>query len=284
MNTDFRNAITGRKSVRNYTPAVPETDILVRVQNLLKSHNTGPFGNSSRFWIIDKSGNAEQRLKLGTYGFIKGATIYFAGAMKAATPMNHEDYGYVKERKILEFTNMQLGTCWIGGTFRRSEFAKTIHLHDNEIISTISPLGLALPETGMGKIIKSLAGSYKRKVFGDLFFENSFESSIVFNELNPIHQALEMVRLGPSANNAQPWRILLQNEKAHFYLARNKAIDTLKKVDLQRVDMGIAMCHFELSLRECGISGKWMLNNPNSVAPKNLQYICSFSIETQQIF
>jgi hypothetical protein len=27
--------------------------------------------------------------------------------------------------------------------------------------------------------------------------------------------------------------------------------------DMQRLDMGIAMCHFELTTRELGLKGKW---------------------------
>jgi hypothetical protein len=29
--------------------------------------------------------------------------------------------------------------------------------------------------------------------------------------------------------------------------------------DMQRLDMGIAMCHFELTARELGLNGKWEL-------------------------
>ena len=34
--------------------------------------------------------------------------------------------------------------------------------------------------------------------------------------------------------------------------------------DLQRVDMGIAMCHFELAARERGLAGRWVVEQPRS--------------------
>jgi hypothetical protein len=34
------------------------------------------------------------------------------------------------------------------------------------------------------------------------------------------------------------------------------------KSDLQRVDIGIAMCHFALSAEENGIKGVWKINDP----------------------
>jgi hypothetical protein len=31
---------------------------------------------------------------------------------------------------------------------------------------------------------------------------------------------------------------------------------------MQRIDMGIAMCHFELSARELGLAGRWAVSEP----------------------
>ena len=37
--------------------------------------------------------------------------------------------------------------------------------------------------------------------------------------------------------------------------------------DLQRVDMVIAMCHFELAAREAGLAGGWVVEDPAIAAP-----------------
>jgi hypothetical protein len=44
----------------------------------------------------------------------------------------------------------------------------------------------------------------------------------------------------------------------------------LNLADLQRVDMGIAMAHFELSARENGLKGKWMVHPPGIPLPDQL--------------
>ena len=36
--------------------------------------------------------------------------------------------------------------------------------------------------------------------------------------------------------------------------------------DLQNVNMGIAMCHFELTARELGLDGRWEINPPQVAA------------------
>ena len=85
--------------------------------------------------------------------------------------------------------------------------------------------------------------------------------------------ALEMLRLAPSASNKQPWRIVRQSGRWHFCLARTAGYRAglgeklLKLEDIQRVDMGIAMCHFELALQSLGSSGRWVTKPPAPTSP-----------------
>jgi len=41
----------------------------------------------------------------------------------------------------------------------------------------------------------------------------------------------------------------------------------LRIADLQRVDLGIAMCHFELVAREAGLGGSWVVADPGLALP-----------------
>jgi hypothetical protein len=81
---------------------------------------------------------------------------------------------------------------------------------------------------------------------------------------------LEGVRMAPSASNKQPWRIVRTGADWHFYLQRTKGYGKgspifrlLRLTDLQRVDLGIALCHFELAAREAGLAGEWVLDEPD---------------------
>jgi nitroreductase len=77
-----------------------------------------------------------------------------------------------------------------------------------------------------------------------------------------------MVRLAPSASNKQPWRVVQQEGRFHFFLQRTKNYPSpvfnqiLKLSDLQRIDIGIAMSHFQLSLTAVGLMGKWIFSDP----------------------
>ena len=48
------------------------------------------------------------------------------------------------------------------------------------------------------------------------------------------------------------------------------AFSFLRLADLQRVDMGIAMCHFELAAQELGLKGRWMVKEPEIEKPDSL--------------
>jgi hypothetical protein len=46
----------------------------------------------------------------------------------------------------------------------------------------------------------------------------------------------------------------------------------LRLADLQRVDMGIAMCHFEITASELGLNGIWVLDDPKIQIPESTEY------------
>ena len=84
----------------------------------------------------------------------------------------------------------------------------------------------------------------------------------------------EMVRLAPSASNRQPWRIIRHGVSWHFYVQRSSGYRRTARLggvpDLQRVDMGIAMCHWELTAREAGLHGHWVVQEPAIAKPDDL--------------
>jgi hypothetical protein len=83
-----------------------------------------------------------------------------------------------------------------------------------------------------------------------------------------------MVRLGPSASNKQPWRIAHEGQKWHFFIERSflygpRMLGLVGIADMQRLDIGIAMCHFELTARELGLRGEWQMDVPSFGAPSS---------------
>ena len=71
---------------------------------------------------------------------------------------------------------------------------------------------------------------------------------------------IEMVRFGPSAGNKQPWRIVKERDKNiyHFYIIEI----TGGYRRFPPLDIGIAVCHWDLTAEELGIKGKWAFSEP----------------------
>jgi hypothetical protein len=65
-----------------------------------------------------------------------------------------------------------------------------------------------------------------------------------------------------------------------FFLSRDKAYSAMMPfADLQRIDMGIAMCHFQLAAAELGLRGGWQDAAPEIPGtPAHFEYIASFLI------
>jgi len=190
-----------------------------------------------------------------------------------------EDFGYLFESVLLFITSCGLGTCWMGGTFDSFLFSEKTQLHENEIIPAVSPIGLvAGRRTLVDSAFVLFAGSRQRKAWDDIFFHDTFDNRLSRDSAGAYAQALEMLRLAPSASNKQPWRIIAKGGCFHFYLTRTRGYQKIFRTsDLQRIDMGIAMFHFEQTARESGLAGKWENRDPGiTVLPERTSYVVSW--------
>ena len=273
--------IKKRFSCRTYSEKSIEDKVLQEFLTILNSAHKGPFGNEPKFRLIHQDSFAAQEgKKLGTYGVIKNARLFLAGTIKDG-PLAMEDYGYCKEEIILKATALGLGTCWLGGTFQSGSFALAVDLQKDELLPTVTPIGYPAGEKSFTeKMMRRIAGSDNRKAWSDIFFAGNFSTPLTQEQSGIYAEALENIRLAPSASNKQPWRILYdaQFHIFHFFIARASSYKLAGKVSLQDVDLGIAMCHFALTLQEQGIKGKWLVD---STAPKekSLDYIASWQSE-----
>jgi hypothetical protein len=219
---------------------------------------SGPFQGKIRCELIDKrDAAANDRVKLGTYGVILGAPSFVAAAVEQGSQAM-EQLGYVFEQLVLFLTSLGLGTCWLAGTFRRSAFATALHLEGNEILPVVTPLGYPSRIRGpLDMLIKPIPALKRREPWRSLFFDGDFSRPLDRTGAGPFSVPLEMVRLAPSASNKQPWRVLKEGDRFLFFLARDQAYRQRYEFDVQKIDMGIAMLHFESAGHEIGLSGHW---------------------------
>jgi len=275
--------ITERFSCRTYATRPLAEERRRRLSDAASVLSTGRLGSSLRFQLVATEADDATALKgLGTYGAIRDPAGFIVGAATRGGKYL-EDYGYAMESLILTATDIGLGSCWLGGFFTRGTFSRRIALKMEERIPAVASVGEILDaDVARDGFMRRMAGGARRLAAESLFFEGAFGAPLS-HAAGPYGTALEMTRLAPSASNKQPWRVVHLGGSWHFYLSRTSGYrgglwgKLLKIEDMQRVDIGIAMCHFELTLAELGVSGRWVEDAPTIVLPDNrTEYVVSW--------
>jgi nitroreductase len=225
-----QEAIRERISVRGYEHREIPHEIISQVNSfMLRIPNL--FDTQIRLEIMQISSlEKDEFLKLGSYSVIRGTNTFLVAGM-AKVKMNLVNAGYVMEQVVLFAQALGLGSCWLASTFNREAFIKAMQLQGNEVMPVIISLGY--PQKGMdmiGGIFRTFANSRTRKAWKDLFYQNDFSTPLTKESADPYTEALEMVRMSPSAVNHQPWRIVRQANQFHFYIFRKILPENKRKL------------------------------------------------------
>lgn len=264
MNKDL---ISVRKSVRTFdgrTLNEPDREALTRF--IEEAEN--PFSVPVTFRILNAK---EHGLNSPV---IVGEREYLA-AKVARVPHFEIAFGYSFEKVCLFALTKGIGTVMLAASLNRAAFESAMELQPDEVMPVASPVGYpaekrSVRETLMRKALKADA----RKPFEQLFFRRTFDCGLIETDAGVFYDALEALRWAPSAANGQPWRAVLDGETVHFYEAKSMKDSPLG--DVQKLDVGIALAHFDLVRAEAGIGGHYAFEDPGIATPENTHYIVSF--------
>ncbi len=298
-------SILKRRSVRTYTGERLDDATIRKITDYIAGLEA-PLGASCRIEIVRTAAAAStdaaasaatsaRPVKLGTYGAIRGASDFLVLVIRDEGPFAQEGAAYMFEQVVLYCTSLGLGTCWLAGFFDRGGFKKRLALRPGERLRSVSPIGYAAikPHRSISTLLNG-GKPTPRKPFSEIFFRGGFgepskgtgDLAVALEGTGVLKRALawplteeaageyrlplEMVRRAPSANNKQPWRVVLGEGALHFY--------TLPSMGYERLDMGIALCHFEQACREIGIAGHYEVL-PGAPEGKKATYLISWVAE-----
>lgn len=263
--------IKERRSVRTFDGMSIEPQVLQDILGYARKAEN-PYGQSIEWKILSA------RLDGVSSAVIVGTDTFIAGKMKRAEHAE-EAFGYSFEKVVLYAQSVGIGTTWIAGTMTRAAFEKAMELGSDEVLPCVSPLGypakkMSVRETMMRAGIKADS----RLDFPELFFDGSFEKPLAPENAGDIKQALELVRLSPSAVNKQPWRAVVDGDRVHFYEKHSKGYVT-NGWDTQKIDMGIALYHFMCGLEKNGIKAEFVLADPAIPCEGEIEYIATVTVK-----
>ena len=267
--SNFLELVKSRRSVRSFEGGRPDNAMIDELK-IFSETIENPFGIPVRFEFLDGD---EHKLSSPV---LTGEKLYVS-AVTQKGEYAEEAYGYSFEALLMKAHEMGLGTVWIGGTMPRDKFEAASGVKDNEIMPCMSPLGtpakkMSVKETLMRKGVKADSRLDAEK----LFFEGDLNTPLTAGRAmeEGLKDALEAVRLAPSAVNKQPWRIVISGKKAHFYIKHDKGFTT-PDYDVQKVDMGIALYNFEKELLEEGRKPEFEVSDPGISTSGSMDYIAT---------
>lgn len=251
-----------RYSCRAYTSDAIAQDRLDKLGREFDRLQKGPFGTRARLSIIKcHDVSPKETQGLGTYGKIKNPAAFLAGVVEKSA-RDLEDFGYLMEKAVLQATSLGIASCWLGVTFKKSVFIKRLCRQHNESVPAVAAMGYPVSDRSAGRRLDSIP----RKNWDELFFHEPGMTPLTKEAADSWADAFESVRLAPSALNLQPWRIIRDEGGFHFYCKPSRPHrlmwKLLQRKNLQRIDIGIAMYHFELVAEANGQKGRWRSENP----------------------
>ena len=259
---DKMQIIKTRKSVRTFDGQKITDEDKEKLLNYTKTIEN-PYNIPVEFLILDS-----EKYNLSS-PVIEGEDTYIA-AKVAKVDHCEEAYGYSFEKMILYAWSQGIGTTWVGGTLDRPLFEKAAATRDNEYMMIVTPIGY--PSKTQSKVDSALRESVKgdeRLPASKLFYEHDFSTPLDNSE-----DCLDAVRWAPSAANRQPWRIVKDDNDYHFFLEHTKGYPSGVGWDVQKIDMGIAICHFL-----CVKNGNLVFDEPEIETDEYTEYIATISCE-----
>lgn len=262
-------AIKARRSVRTYDGRAVDDALLLQL--LAESALWGnPFGVPVSFRFLDAKEH-------GLVCPVVVGTEQYVGGKVPIVPYANTAFGYSFEQFVLRAQELGLGTVWLGGTMNRAAFEKAMELGEDEMMPCASPLGYPAEKMSVREVMmRKGIHADERLDFGALFFDGDTATPLLREKAGALALPLEMVRLAPSAANKQPWRIIVKDGTAHFYCKRSKSMGG-GRVDMQMVDMGIALCHFHLAAQECGLDTEFLQEDPGLA--EDMEYVASYRVK-----
>jgi len=246
-------AIHQRFSVRSYANRSVEPALLERLLEV--AENVDPVSDAPPRIGLINGADAVQRVltfMIGSYGLVQNAPHLLAGILPDESERARVDLGYVLEHVVLEATRLDLGTCWITGSYDAQRAEDAVTLAPGEVAAAVCALGYPTEE-GLGRLhtqlIRRLAGGHKRKALTKIVFSERWGEPWSPEGADPtLVTALKHARLAPSAHNGQPWRFIVQPRGL-----------SLAVVGPQFIDAGIVMSHVTLAAAAAEREGHWEL-------------------------
>lgn len=166
-----------------------------------------------------------------------------------------ENIGFMYQQLDLYLQSRGLGCCWVG----LGKYDPKNDPAGADGLEFVIMLAIGRPAEGEG--LRQGPDEFKRNAMDE-----------ISDATDP---RLEAARLAPSAVNSQPWYFTHDGGVIHAHCRRRKLLKTLSLGRMNRIDMGIALCHLYVTNPD---SFCFFVSDPAPQGPDGYYYLGSFSL------
>ena len=266
MSFPAKEIIRKRKSVRSFDGTPLRAEDRAALETFTQTLQN-PFGVPVEFRLLDAK---EHGLSSPV---IAGAEAYLAAKVRRE-PHFEIAWGYSFETACLYAASLGVGTVILAASLSRGAAEKAMEVQPGEVMPAASPVGYpAQKRTIRDNLMRRGLKADERLAFETLFFDGAFGIGLTKEKAGDFCEALELARWAPSATNKQPWRAVVVGSTVHFYEAQSMRESPLG--DIQKVDIGIFLAHFDLAMQQDGHECRFFDADPGLAVPENVHYIIS---------
>lgn len=257
---NLMDALYKRKSVRKYLNKQLPAEVFEEMQNIIQTAERLYPEIPMNIHIV-KEGEKIHKISsgfIGSYGKIEAPHYLVVTSEEKEGYL--ENIGFTLENVVLQLTEMNIGTCWIGGSINKSLLKNIITIEEKQFPVIVLSFGTPEKEEDLKP---KTPDSYKRKALKDII-KGDLNSDWTY--------IMNAVRVAPSAVNFQPWRYIIDRNSVDLYVAKKLIIT--KHIELmQKIDAGISLSHLNIACKDKGIS--LSLKPLDGKLRKDMNYIIS---------
>ena len=177
---DFMDVVAVRKSVRGYADKPVEEEKLSKVLEAARLAPSWANKQCCRYMVVKDKAKI-QELAGGFNGWLKQAPVIIVACADPKDSGTHDsmnyylvDVGISMQQLILAATDVELGTCWIGG-FDEAKVKKALGVPENIKVVAMTPVGYPDDKEGLGdKLRKTVLKGGKRKPLAEIIHQEKW--------------------------------------------------------------------------------------------------------------
>lgn len=254
------DAILARRSVRRFDPTPLDELQRLRVEEIVAEVKPLVPENPFSAPLVDVVPDGAVLASMGAYGRI----LQPPHCLVPHIPHGRHvlvDLGFRVEQIAVRLVMLGIGSCYVGVLKDEAAAVKTFGLPLGTRIGALLAVGRPAPGLAanlLGQLVRTAVGATNKLPAERIFFWERFdEPGSPQGELAPL---VEAARHAPSADNAQPWRLLKRETIIYLFVRRfNRRYGPGHRQHYRFYDGGICMANISMAMEAWDMSGRWTL-------------------------